>query len=95
MTTILEIPPEAICHVCGKPMRVVHHEELAAALGFKIPEGEIVTIECCEYQIRIEDDDARSEVIRILESYHAGAANGVAGDGATQASEVANVPSGV
>ncbi len=71
MVTEFEIPTEAICHVCGKPMRVIHHEGRAAALGFKIPDGGIFTIECCGHQLRIDDEDVEREIVKLLESYHA------------------------
>src|SRR4051794_18378208 len=71
MATDFPIPAEAICHVCGKPMRVIRSEGLAAAMGFKVPEGQIVTIECCDHQLRIEDEEVKSEVVSLLEASHA------------------------
>ena len=66
-----DIPPEAICHICGEPMKVLHHEHRARALGFKIPDGGIFTIECHGFQLRIDDEEAEREVVRLLEAYHA------------------------
>jgi hypothetical protein len=65
-----DILPEAICHICGEPMKVLHHEHRALALGFKIPEGGIFTIECHGFQLRIEDEEAEREVVKLLEAYH-------------------------
>lgn len=71
MKTNIRVPSEAICHVCGSPMKVIHHENRAASLGFKMSEGELWTIECCGYELRIEDDSVAREVKQILEAYHA------------------------
>ena len=66
-----DIPREALCHICGEPMRVLHHEQRAIALGFKVPEGGIFTIECHGFQLRIDDEEAEQEVVKLLEAYHA------------------------
>jgi len=79
------IPPEAICHICGQPMKVLHHEQRALALGFKIPAGGLFTIECHGFQLRIEEEEVEREVVKLLEAYHATADSVESGELAHQA----------
>jgi hypothetical protein len=65
------IPPEAICDVCAKPMRVNRHGGRAAALGLKDSDREFFTIECCGAQLRIEDEDAERALVKLLDEFHA------------------------
>jgi hypothetical protein len=71
MSADLGIPEEAICPVCGEPMRVVRSGERARALGLQVPGGEITTIQCHDYYLTIEDEDVAQEMIKLLDAYHA------------------------
>ena len=84
MLTDLQIPDEAICHICGKPMRVVRSEERARALGLRVPEGGITTIQCHDYYLTIEDEDVAQEIIKLLDAYHAAADSVESGEPAQQ-----------
>jgi elongation factor P--(R)-beta-lysine ligase len=64
MVLFNDIPEYAICHKCGKPMKVI---DLHAKYGMR--EGAF-TIECCEHELTIEDDQEAEEVKEILLAYH-------------------------
>jgi hypothetical protein len=70
MAVDFKIPDELICRACGQPMKVVHHDVRAAALGVRLPEGDNSTIECCDQQIIIDDEEAELQAKQLLESYH-------------------------
>lgn len=76
MKNEIEIPPEAICRVCGEPMKVVRWADRARAAGLKVPGGEITTIECHDYVLTIDDEEVAQEVVKLLDSYHAAKTSG-------------------
>ena len=71
-----KIPDEAICHICGKPMKVMRYGDRARALGLNVPGGEITTIECHDYVLTIEDEDVAQDIIKLLDAYHASTESG-------------------
>jgi hypothetical protein len=59
-----------LCHVCGKPMRLIDVRAKAAALGYRIPgDDEQYVIQCCGYTLTIEDPDQYQTAIRNLKQY--------------------------
>ena len=71
MATDFKIPDQALCPICGTPMRVIRYEDRARALGLTVPERGIPSIECHGYQLIIEDDEEAEEIMKLLEAYHA------------------------
>ena len=69
MVEIKDIPDYTICHKCGRPMKVVELGPQAAKLGVKIAPGSYV-IECCGYELTIEDEPARVALKNLLLTYH-------------------------
>ena len=64
-----EIPPQAICHKCGKPMRVIDLSAQAARLGVQVPADSFV-IECCGANLIVEDVDVARALRDLLLAYH-------------------------
>lgn len=66
-----EIPEIAICDKCDEPMKVIELSEKAAKLGVQVTKGSY-SIECCGFQLTIDDNDAHAELVNILLAYHRG-----------------------
>ena len=64
-----EIPEFLICHVCGRPMKLVDVSALARSLGSILRSGSY-SIECCDFELTIDDPDLASEALRTLLEYH-------------------------
>jgi len=72
MITKDQIPEEAICHVCGEPMKVIDLTAKAAELGMSVPEENSYVIECCNHELTIEDDEEFRQLRDMLLEYHRG-----------------------
>ncbi|WP_339676851.1 hypothetical protein [uncultured Gimesia sp.] len=64
-----DIPDFAICHRCGEPMKVIDLTAKAKKLGFHVVEGSF-SIECCDFQLSIDDDDEADCLKNMLLAYH-------------------------
>lgn len=64
-------PVLPLCPTCGKVMNLVDLRRLAASRGSIPPPFEDpFTIECCDRQLIISDNEEWREVIRLLKEYH-------------------------
>lgn len=70
--TMMKDKPELpLCPKCGKVMKLVDLRRLAAARGSLLPPfKDPYTIECCDRQLLISDNEEWREVIRMLKVYH-------------------------
>ncbi len=70
MITKDQIPKVAICHICGEPMKVVNLNELATELSVLLPKQHSCVINCCDFELTIEDNEEFQELCKILLEYH-------------------------
>lgn len=64
-------PELPLCYKCGKVMKLVSLRRWATEHGKHYPwPDDSYTIECCDRQLLISDNEERREVIRLLKEYH-------------------------
>jgi hypothetical protein len=72
MVTKEEIPDEAICHICGQPMKVFDLSAEAERHGMRLPEANSYSIRCCDHELTVEDYGEFRRIRDLLAAYHGG-----------------------
>jgi hypothetical protein len=70
MTAREQLPDDAICHVCGSPMKVIDLAPLAKELGVHVPREHSYSIECCDFELTVDDDEEFRHLCELLREYH-------------------------